>query len=80
MKILKLSLNGTLVADSGLEHISQLTDLETLCLLGTRVTDNGLVHLRGLKDLQFLYLGGASVTDDKVRQLQVDLPECQMDR
>jgi hypothetical protein len=43
-------------------------------------TDAWLVHLRGLKNLQFLYLSGTPVTDDRVRQLQADLPECQMDR
>jgi hypothetical protein len=76
----ELSLNGTPVTDAGLAHIHKLTNLETLCLLGTQVTDDGLIHLRGLKNLQFLYLSGTPVTDDKVRQLQADLPECQMDR
>jgi hypothetical protein len=76
----ELSLNGTPVTDAGLAYIHKLTNLETLCLLGTRVTDDGLIHLRGLKNLQFLYLSGTPVTDDEVRQLQADLPECQMDR
>ena len=75
-----LSLNGTKITDAGLVHLRELTDLETLCLLGTKITDDGLVHFRGLTKLQFLYLSGTQVTDDRVRQLQADLPECQMDR
>jgi Leucine-rich repeat (LRR) protein len=68
------------VTDAGLANLSELTNLQTLCLLGTKVTDDGLVHLRGLKNLQFLYLSGTLVTDGRVRLLQADLPECQMDR
>ena len=66
--------------DEMLGHLRELTNMETLCLIGTKVTDDGLVHLRGLKNLQFLYLSGTPVTDERVRRLQVDLPECQMDR
>ena len=75
-----LDLTGTKITDAGLVHLRELTDLETLCLLGTKITDDGLVHFRGLTKLQFLYLSGTQVTDDRVRQLQADLPECQMDR
>lgn len=63
-----------------LTQLRGFSTLRSLCLRGTQVTDNGLIHLRGLKNLQFLYLSGTPVTDDKVRQLQADLPECQMDR
>lgn len=68
------------MTDAGLAHIRELTNLQALDLAGTQVSDDGLAYLRGLKNLQFLYLSGTQVTDDKVRQLQDDLPECQMDR
>ena len=75
-----LYLYGTPVTGVGLAHLRELTNLQTLGLNGTQVTDDGLVHLQGLKNLQFLYLSGTQVTDERVRQLQADLPECQMDR
>ncbi len=75
-----LGLNGTQVTDVGLAHLHGLTNLSELSLNGTQVTDDGLAPLRGLTKLQFLYLSGTPVTDDRVRQLQADLPECQMDR
>jgi hypothetical protein len=58
---LKISANP-LIADEGLQHLTNLPNLIWLDLSGTSVTDSGVMHLRGM-NLGVLELGGTSVTD-----------------
>jgi internalin A len=60
----ELAIHGALITDSGLEHISNLTELRILSLWETRgVSDAGLVHLAKLTKLQTLNLYRCGITD-----------------
>ena len=50
------------MTDEGLEHLSQLTELDTLSLESTKVTDDGLRHLGGLSKLRMLQLNKTKVS------------------
>jgi hypothetical protein len=68
-----LSLQGNRFSDKGLEHVRDLTNLNSLVIdLGEiHVTDDGLVHLRGLKKLERLGLQQSLVTDHGLKHLSV---------
>jgi len=51
------------ITDEGLEHLSELTNLESLSLVDTQVTEESLAHLENLTRLEFLELSGPNVTD-----------------
>ena len=59
----KLSLDGSLVSDSGLMHLEGLTRLRWLNLRDTKVGDAGVDHLRRLTELRRLNLRRTSVSD-----------------
>lgn len=50
----------------------------TLSLGGTSVTDAGLKHLTALSNLRVLDVGYTQVSERGVRDLQENLPECQI--
>ena len=59
-----VDLSDTKVTDTGLQHLSRLTQLEKLSLDRTGVTDGGLEHLQELPRLKAISLCGAiQVTD-----------------
>jgi hypothetical protein len=51
------------VTDHGLEHLKELSQLESLDISFTKVTDDGLKNLKGLNNLQELSLVFTRVTD-----------------
>jgi hypothetical protein len=51
------------LSDTGLSHLTGLTNLSELCVRDTRVTDAGLLNLKGLTNLRILFLDGNRVTD-----------------
>jgi internalin A len=60
----ELAIHGAPITDSGLEHISNLTELRILSLWETRgISDAGLVHLAKLTKLQTLNLYRCGITD-----------------
>lgn len=52
----------TRVTDAGMESISQLQNLDYLCLEKTPITDRGLVHLQALPRLRRLNLSSTKIT------------------
>jgi hypothetical protein len=70
----RVSLYCTNVTDAGIEHVSQLGNLEDLTLSGTDVSDSGLMPLKRLKHLKQLRVKSTRVTDAGVAELQRVLP------
>ena len=66
---LSLALESDGITDSGLRHISSLTNLEELTLKSDTTTGTGLQHIRGLTNLQWLNLECGKVADDGVPHL-----------
>ena len=64
------------ITDVGLQHVAELTSLQTLVLSGTDITDAGLVHLKGLTKLKGLGLIGTKVSAKGVNDLKQVLPKC----
>ena len=58
-----LVLTGTQVSDSGLKHLTPLTNLSGLHLAETRVGDAGIMHLQTLTHLAHLDLSRTRVTN-----------------
>jgi hypothetical protein len=75
-----LWLDDTHVTDTGLEHLKELIQLLNVRLDNTQVTDAGLKSLKGLTQLQSLSLHGTHVTDKGVQELQLALPNCNIQR
>ena len=70
---------GTLITDTGLEHLKGLTRLQDLAL-PPAITDVGLEHLKGLTSLRVLGLGRTRVTDSGREMLRKALPNCRIIR
>lgn len=70
------------VTDTGLAHISGLTNLQFLNLFNAKITDNGLAHLSGLKNLKVLNLGQTRVSDAGLAHLSglINLKELGLSR
>lgn len=64
-----LSLQGTLVTDTGMRYLDGLETLDALWLCETAVTNKGLVHLKGCPDLRSLGVSGRGITDRGLRML-----------
>lgn len=79
-KLQRLYLSGTQITDIGLAQFRGMAELEELYLGHTRITDAGVLHLTRHAQLQRLNLDGTQVTDDGVRQLQSELPHCEIIR
>ncbi|WP_187782081.1 hypothetical protein [Gimesia chilikensis] len=76
MNLERLSLNGTQVTGSGLEHLKDLMDLEYLSLENTEVDDTGLLHLNDLSNLRTLYIRNTRGTEAGIAELKMALPDC----
>jgi hypothetical protein len=61
--VISVSFTSTSVTDAVLEHVTGLTQLQTLEVINYQVTDAGLVHLTGLTRLQTVRLLLVKVTD-----------------
>jgi hypothetical protein len=57
------------LTDAGLEHVAELANLQTLCLLGNSVTDTGLLHVGTMSQLRVLTLDKTEITDAGLAQL-----------
>lgn len=62
-RVVKLKLDKPGVDDSALQHVKELTELNTLSLYESSVSDDGLANLTGLGRLQSLGLGNTSISD-----------------
>lgn len=65
-----LSLEYTLLTDSGVEHLVGLVGVEDLRLDGTQITDDGLAHLKNMTRLRVLLLSGTQATDSGLAYLK----------
>lgn len=73
----ELELFGSTFTDTGLQHLSRLTNLKNLSITrDPRITDAGIEFLKGLASLKTLSLSGTSVTEEGVAGLQAALPDC----
>ena len=52
-----------MVTDAELEHLSGLTNIQSLGLDSSQITDSGLGNLKGLTRLETLVLSGNQITD-----------------
>ncbi len=67
----RLGLNFTTgVTGTGLEHLSELENLNELWLFEAWVTDEGLSHIKGLRHLTKLYLGDTKLTDAGLKHIE----------
>ena len=64
------------IDDRGMQHIAEMTQLESLNLNGLPITDNGLFRLHRLKRLKMLSLYVTKVTPAGVERFQRAVPEC----
>lgn len=72
-----LSLSGSTIDDSGLQHLQSLPNIQFLDLSGTDITDSSLQELQGLQTLKFLALNNLNeATEEAVRHLEHHLPNC----
>ena len=63
----------TEIGDLGVEHLSRLTQLNTLSLQGASLTDNSIPKLAALEELQFLDLSDTQLGPAGIRAL-ADIP------
>jgi len=61
--VISVDCEDTELSDTGLVHICEFAELQTLNLSGTEVTDAGLVHLKKLTKLKTLDLWATHLTD-----------------
>jgi uncharacterized membrane protein len=70
--LIRLSLGGSQISDTGLVHVAQMKNLERLDLSRTAISDAGAASLTGLQRLEYLNLYGTKITDaglEPLRQL-----------
>ena len=58
VNVKNVNIDKTAIGDAGLEHLTTLTQLQTLWLRDPQVTDAGLEHLKELSHLERLSLAG----------------------
>jgi hypothetical protein len=58
------------IGDKGLGHLSELANLDSLCIGGPNLTDDGLRHLQRMKKLSRLYLHGPKLTNKALKHLE----------
>jgi hypothetical protein len=69
-EVVKVSLDGTHVADAMLGHLAGLDKLEQLGLSETPITEAALAHLEGLPRLQKLDLRNTGISDAGLAHLE----------
>lgn len=75
LAIKDLRLTNTVLGDTGLAHLTGLTNLESLHLVDPQITDGGLRHLENLSDLkQLTLMYGPGVSPAGVKRLKRALP------
>ena len=79
LKVTVVDLTFSDITDDSLEHVSRLTELQSLTLFITNVTDAGVVHLKRLTELQHLNLRGTFVSTEGIEMLRQALPNCEID-
>ena len=57
------------ISDNGLRHLSNLKELQCLCLLSSKITNQGLQHLANLHKMEILDLGDTPITSDGLKYL-----------
>lgn len=68
------------VTDADVKVISTLPNLKHLDLSeNPRVTNAGLAHLKSMSSLRLLVLWNTEVTDEAVKQIQAELPQCEIE-
>jgi hypothetical protein len=79
-KLEVLGLRGSQVTDVGIQRLTRLRNLRHLDLFNTPVTDASIEHLARFGRLEVLHLGETATTLEGVKQLQVRLPNCKIER
>jgi|SRR5262245_3310214 len=69
-KLKRLNLCGTKITDTTLEHLANVTTLESLDAGFAQITDVGLDHLTSLPNLKELLIGGNKLTDNGLQSLR----------
>ena len=69
-KLKRLNLRGTKITDTTLEHLANVTTLESLDAGFAQITDVGLDHLTSLPNLKELLIGGNKLTDNGLQSLR----------
>ncbi len=54
------------ITDTGLETLSELTNLEQLDLTQSKITDAGMVYLKNFAKLKTLILNGTQITNESL--------------
>ncbi len=67
--IQEIDLSSSRISNQGVQHFSQLTNLEKINLENSLITDTAMEHLLGLKNLLSLDLGNTKITNKSIRQL-----------
>jgi hypothetical protein len=65
---------GERVTDAGLDHLTSLTDLETLTFMKSAVTDEGILKLVKLPKLKSLQLSDCRLSDELIYRLSNEDP------
>ena len=76
----ELQLNGTLITEIGLQHLSTQHRLTQLTLNDTSVDDNAVDALAAMKSLRKLYIRNTNLSDKGLKRLQSELPGCEVMR
>ena len=71
-----LCLNGCMITNQGVEHISAQTQLLNLNLANTKITTDCMPSLCGLKNLRRLTLKGTAIDESARAILEANLPKC----
>jgi uncharacterized membrane protein len=74
----KLYLDKTAISDESLKQLSGLSNLVYLNLVGTKVTQNGVLSLKNLPKLKQLFLYQTGVKKEEEANLQVQLPNIEI--
>jgi hypothetical protein len=69
-KLKRLNLRGTKITDTTLEHLANVTTLESLDAGFAQITDVGLDRLTSLPNLKELVIGGNKLTDTGLQALR----------
>ncbi len=69
-KLKRLNLRGTKITDTTLEHLANVTTLESLDAGFAQITDVGLDRLTSLQNLKELVIGGNKLTDTGLQALR----------
>src|SRR5215475_7911106 len=69
-RLKRLNLRGTKITDTTLEHLANVTTLESLDVGFAQITDVGLDRLTPLTNLKELVIGGNKLTDTGLQSLR----------